>query len=527
MHTDGDADAGRSRTLALGLLLILCLGFGTWKLQMREKISDYTFLIGEGGTPLYRAEQLAKGKVLYRDVACQYGPLPVYLFTGWTMLFGNTPSALGFWSLAWGTAAMALMLRLVGSLLPPWWALIAVLVTSFQNLIHYAGGSEYVGFERVLILGFLLTWRAPAARSPARGVILGLLLGIWQLTKFGGAFVAGSALVAVDVLWLLCARTELSGWSRWLRSCLATLSVFATIQISWVVAVFSLCPKALALDTIWPYYLKETYDALPADSRYPHWSSWKHFLVTQLPLLASLVLACLAVIYHARKLTLERKNLDAASRTSRVWPLLVGGMFYAFAIPAYLGNVWLWYKYQFAIVLAALAFFLSRRRPALLVYLLCFCPGVFIMLKSTFWRTAVPETVVQVSGQMTIDVPRDMSEEFSVLMEKTTAINGTGKFVVLFAGWGGGAFHIAPNSNYSLRSYLVTPLAFREYDRVELREKINTVGAFIVYRYEPDTTPDETIVQTIGPEFWASIQARQRPRVTLAGKYFHIVEFEN
>jgi hypothetical protein len=112
-------------------------------------------------------------------------------------------------------------------------------------------------------------------------------------------------------------------------------------------------------------------------------------------------------------------------------------------------------------------------------------------------------------------------------MERTTAINRKGKFVVLFAGWGGGAFHITPNSNYSLRSYLVTPLAFREYDRLELREKISQVGAFVVYYYEPDMNPDETIAQTIGPEFWASIQAQRHPRVTLAGKYFHIVEFDN
>jgi hypothetical protein len=512
---------GWSEISRFGLLLLVCLAFGAWKLETRERISHYTSLVGEGGNPLYRAEQLARGKLLYRDVACQYGPLPVYLFAGWTVLLGDTPRSLGYWSLAWGTAAMLLMLLLVGRVLPPWWALIVVLVTAFGNLINDPGGIEYVGPERVLILCFLLAWRVPTERTPARGALLGAMLGTWQLVKFGGAFVAGGALVAVDVLWLLCARSNRSGWGCWLRGCLAALVTFAVIELGLVAAVFSLCPPALAMDTLWPYYMQETYSTLPADVRYPHWSDWKHFLVAQLPLLASLCLFGLAVIDLARRLAAGRRAPDSAA-----WPLLVGGLFYAFAMPAYLGNAWLFYKYQFALVLAALA--VVRPRLGLLVYLLCFSPGVFVLLKSSFWRpAAAPEAVVQISDRMTIDVPRDMSEEFSSLLETTAAVNRGGRYAVLFAGWGGGAFHMAPNANYGLRSYLVTPLGFREYDRAELSQKIGDVGAFIVYRYEPDRSPDETIAQTIGPEFWTSIQARQRPRVTLAGRYFHIVEFDN
>jgi hypothetical protein len=511
---------------AFGLLLLICLGFGVWKLESRDKIPDCTWLIGEGSNPLYRAEQLSKGRILYRDVACQYGPLPVYLFTGWTLLFGNTSLAMGSWSLAWGTGAMLLMFGLVRRVLRPWWAFIVVLLACFQNLINDPGGIEYVGCERVLVLSFLLAWQCPSDRTLRGGVLLGLMLGTWQLTKFGGCFAAGGALLGVDVLWLLCMRPGFPAWSRWLWSCLAALLMFVAIQFTMAVVIFSLCPEALAKDTLWPYYLKETYASLPSEYRFPHWVGWKHFVVAQLPLLASLALTGLAVVFCARRLIATRSAPLSVAATSAAWPLLVGGLFYFLAMPAYLGNVWLWYKYQFTLVPAALAFLATCARPARLLYLLLFCPGVLVTLKSNLWQNPVPGTVVRVSDRMTIDVPRDMSEEFAILLEKTATINSTGKFVVFFGGWGGGAFHIEPNSCYDLRSYLVAPLAFRDYDRAELREKLSQIAAFVVYRYEADKAPDETIAQTLGPALWTSIQSERRPRVALAGKYFHIIQFE-
>jgi hypothetical protein len=512
--------------LQFGILLLICIGFGAWRLETAEKVSHYDALIGEGGNPLYRAEQLAKGKVLYRDVACQYGPAPVYLFTAWTMLVGNTPVALVLWSLAWGTAALLLMFRLITKVLSPWGALVFAAVTCGPSLISDPARIEYVGCERVLVLLFLLAWQGPADRTLGWGVLLGLMLGTWQLTKFGGCFAAEGALLVADVLWLLCVRPGLPAWRRWLWSSLAAMLMFVAIQLAMAAVIFSLCPETLAKDTLWPYYLKETYESLPSQYRFPHWAGWKYFVVAQLPLLASLALTGLAVVFCARRLIAARIAPQSVAATSAPWPLFVGGLFYFLAMPAYLGNVWLWYKYQFALVPAALALLATCARPARLLYLLLFCPGVLVTLKSGFWQNTVPETVVRVSDRMTIKVPRDMSQEFAFLLEKTATINQTGKFVVFFGGWGGGAFHIEPNSRYDLRSYLLAPLAFREYDRDELHEKLSQIAAFVVYRYEPDKAPDETIAQTIGPELWTSIQTERRPQVALAGKYFHIIQFE-
>src|SRR5437899_1556824 len=75
--------------------------------------SSEAFLAGELGNQLYRADRLARGQWLYRDLASPYGPLSAYPYMAYTRVFGNTILANHGWHMAWSLISIALAVYLV------------------------------------------------------------------------------------------------------------------------------------------------------------------------------------------------------------------------------------------------------------------------------------------------------------------------------------------------------------------------------------------------------------------------------
>src|SRR6478736_1762112 len=83
-----------------GLLLFLLIAIG-WTCVPFFKpglLNGETFLFHDNSYSLFTAEQLLKGKILFRDVFFQYGALTAYVHAGWAALFGDT--IFSFWHLA-------------------------------------------------------------------------------------------------------------------------------------------------------------------------------------------------------------------------------------------------------------------------------------------------------------------------------------------------------------------------------------------------------------------------------------------
>ena len=81
----------RADALAVSLLLLIALAFGVGRIALQpDMIFTSDYVLGESGNLLYRSARLIGGARLYRDVACQYGPIPVYAHAAFAALSGNT-----------------------------------------------------------------------------------------------------------------------------------------------------------------------------------------------------------------------------------------------------------------------------------------------------------------------------------------------------------------------------------------------------------------------------------------------------
>jgi hypothetical protein len=210
-------------------------------------------------------------------------------------LFGNTPAV--YLSMLAGIGALNIclaymLIRRAGDR----WTAVAISVVMLAVLPipgAIAGAftsSPILVLERTLLLVVALTWRPPAARGFAPSLAVGLALGIWQGVKFGGAVVAGGAVLLLDALYLMSTGFSLARMKAWTRSFALTAIAFVAIEIVWVSHAFLTQPYDVAVDVVWPSYMFHAYWVVTPDIRWPTWGGWR-LMVAQylLPLTAGLL----------------------------------------------------------------------------------------------------------------------------------------------------------------------------------------------------------------------------------------------
>ena len=373
-----ESGVGRRENLVGFLLfLLIAIGWSSAPFFRPSLLGGETFLFHDNGYALFTADQLLAGKILFRDVFYQYGVVTAYVHAGWAALFGNT--ILSYWHLAQlltciGVVQLWVLLR---RKLPVWQASafgVVVLLPYFLvpgGLLETVGA--YAGLERICLLSIALVWRPPCLRTLASALWIGALLGVMQWIKFGGAFVAGASLVAVDMLVLSYAEGETKRWLGWLSLSLVTLLGFLLVEGSLVALLYFLLPSQLASEVLWPSWMMQNYEAY----RYKtvslmHWFNLNYFLGTQLPLVA----AVLAGLAFAGRLLFKRRAVTTGGQSvflHSAGPSLFFAIFFALALLIYLPHMWVTMTYVWMILLPA-AFFL-RKIPRLWLggfLLLCF-----------------------------------------------------------------------------------------------------------------------------------------------------------
>jgi len=433
------------------LSLLLCLvGLGLWGVVSVQPESIYSteWILGENGNQLFRADQLDSGKSLYGDVDCQYGPLPIWLWYGFTLVAGNTITANVLFQ-------CLLTLLLVAGLF--WWAtqntkskshLIVValglgLLTFARTPYLYLLASpnsnfEYLTFERLCLFGLMLLWRPPDQRSKKLGVGLVLLFLVWQCVKVGGAFIGLAAYAAMDVIWLLARqrRDLFQTWLRWWLKLSAGILLVEALRC----AAFVLCfGSAQGWRSAWPLYVAGEYQR----TWLTLWANPRHFVTVILPILA-LLLPLPWLIHRTIK---ERNHPNLAPTADTIlFQAAIGTLFYLLgAVPGvgYFGHEWHFFQYQWTLL--PLALVCLRYRP---------CAGLALLL---LLHAGPLNRIVR---ELRLAVPANQRERLETPIGPIIAPSGDARLATIKAAlaavepasghrsliigtWGGGGWYVA------------------------------------------------------------------------------------
>ncbi|HEY0781099.1 MAG TPA: glycosyltransferase family 39 protein, partial [Thermoanaerobaculia bacterium] len=190
-------------------LAMLLWSAGTWP----DAIVDF-------GRELYVPWQLAQGKVLYRDIAYQNGPLSPYWNRLWFAVLGVSLRTLVVANLAAMAALLVLLDRLLremaGALAATLGGLTFVLLFGFAQLIPIGNYNWLCPYSHEMTHGVLLSlaalyalWRSRASSRPRLWAALaGVALGLAFLTKVEVFVAAFAAVAALLLAGLLAGRDE-------------------------------------------------------------------------------------------------------------------------------------------------------------------------------------------------------------------------------------------------------------------------------------------------------------------------------
>lgn len=281
----------------LGLAFIL--GSSAW-LRTGDPLAD-GFLFQDRAHMLHLADVLASGGRLYRDVFFNYGPIPAYAYYYWTLLAGNSALSYVAWFWASGFCFYLVQLRWVQR---TGWRGILVLLLTIPVVVRFASYTPYLFIEGILASLIALRWRPPGERGTRTSAVVGLLLGLMQLNKFGTAALVGFCWLLLDLSWAWQHGAAGDVRRRWFQELLVQGGAFLLVQLLFAAWLWSMLPGWLALNTFWPTYIVRWYESyLSPEYRYPDWFGWNFFVGEQLALvMLALAGACLVAGWLGRRL---------------------------------------------------------------------------------------------------------------------------------------------------------------------------------------------------------------------------------
>lgn len=461
---------------ALLLVVVVTLALGAARLVLRPDLTHTVGnLTGEVGNQLYRAQALGEGRVLYADVACQYGPLPVYLHAGFCALAGVSIRSTFLFHLACSACVAALSWHVLARRIGPrlahlavWLWVVPATLTPGSAFGGYAE-AEFPSCERLLLLLTICLWQPARQRSRERSLAAGALFSGWQLVKFGGGAAAAAAWVVLDVLvWLGARRSKdapgratILGWA-WM------LVGLALIELAIAGACLAALPRAEVGDVLWPRYMLDGYEV--SAPRWPGWSSPGFFLTAQLPLLVWVAVGGVCLVRWARSSSSGSFDPGAGLALGLLY-LLVGAI-------VHLRHEHLLLMAAWSAALTA-AWSLPRLgRPALICLVVATLAPLAMGLKVTFWNQPAPggELLTLPDGEKIVGVGAESLQlrELARLAEQTRP--GSFGLVVAKGGWGGGGIHYYLDRHYPLRTYALHPALVRPRDLRHLARELPNVA---------------------------------------------------
>lgn len=479
----------RFRLLCLvGLIAFVALGHVLYIRYAGAMVFNLDFVFGENGNQMFRVDQMARGKLLYRDIESQYGPLPIYIWFLFAGVFGNlTQSNVAFHGVLTlalvavmfhgatragatraGCLAAAATLGILCFAQTPYLQQIAVLSSNF----------EYIVIERLLLVCLAFSWQPPSQRRRRDWVVAVAVLGIWQLTKVGGGVMALAAYFFVDVVWLAGTRStaQLQPWLRWW----VTVSCWcAGIEVVRCAAFVGLAGWDLGLRSAWPVHIAREY----VRTWLTIWAGPGHFAVVVVPILMLLMLAGGCVLRVARRDKSE--SLLSDIQFSRG---LVASLFFVLgAVPkvGYFGSEWHFFQYQWALIPLGLVA-VAHYPAALLPVMLAAHIGPLRLTAKNFAAAAIADTDQLKTAIGLIDANKADPRHAVMIHSDLWLQNHPGTRSLIIQGWGATGWYVMhPDAPRPRNPYFSTPYCRTAADNQELAALLPNVDLVIVQWNQP------------------------------------------
>jgi hypothetical protein len=353
------------------------------------------FLFGDESANLLVADALHRGRELYRDIAYPYGPIPILLVAGLTTLFPNVPLTylvlLAILSAISAGMAIALVRRAADARLA-----LAVFVVGLLPTLPLPGATiggyistPYIPLERICLLAAALCWRQPAGRATARGLTIGMILGICQGVRFGSGAVVLAAVAAIDSV--ILSRHPSPGRLRVvLRNLLTLGGGFALAELCWGAWALLAVGGPTGLEFLWPVQLWQTHQSTGMP-RWPTWAGGRMFVAQQL---MPLVAATLGITGFLRWMR-TGKNKPAAMQQDAPFYILFA--FYVMAALLYFRHEHHFRQFAWILVLSAVPLLRRVSRPVLAgLVLVVSLPALWPLVSALTHRPAPDMTEVRV-----------------------------------------------------------------------------------------------------------------------------------
>lgn len=496
---------------------VIALGVSMIALRPDMCLIGHAFLYGEPGLSLYLAEVVLKGEKLYRDLSVPYGPLPIHLHAGLAWFLGNTPSTYLIYCLVLGAlhAALAYILLRMSVRRSTAFVISILLTPVFVGVGKIQGRGPFVfaysPVEACLVVASYIVWQPVPRRSAGRSLLLGLVAGCMQWSKFGTAFFVIASIAAVDALAVLVSRADRRTRLRWCgRLCLVFLGI-AAVESCRVVHALMTLPVPIALEVIWPSYTLAHYQAMPESASLWYWRGWTYFVFQQLPIPVGLVLGFLGLgVASARLLKSANAQESEAVFADRLeeFRILLPAIFYVLGSLLLFGHVHLFEKYAWCLGLAA-AYILDRWPPLVRSgVLLAWTPSLVLVLKLVFLNP-IP------SDQIMVEIPRgdrlymnaQAYEEYQAIgteLERAGLDEPGSPPVPTLPRVSG--LHLLHDVPWGLRSACILPEYLRPIDHDEIAQTL-TESRMIIARSHLES-PRDALAESFTPSLLSIIDER-------------------
>lgn len=471
------------------LALVVALGLLGWFLLHRypARFFGADWLTNEHGNQLYRAQVIGAGGHLYRDVECQYGPLPVYAFAAFAKLAGDTVQAGCAFHLLVSLVAVAAMFRWLARaarsgrellLLAGLVGISSLSLTVFFRsplLLSLGANFEYLSFERLWLIGLAAGWRPPRERGMREALRVGLFFLLWQLTKFGGGAFGVAAFFAVDIAHLLTVgdaadrRAVIRFWVLVPAACVGAEALRAAM-------FYAVLAPDIATRSLWPLWIMGFY---PYD-RLQVWIEERHFLTYIAPIAIPFVAG---VAVSTAFLSIKTRTAMAGRFPATLWfPVLVPLAFYlggSIRKVGYFGREWLFFQYAFALMPAMLS--IAIRAPRVLGIGLAFCAygtSSFMFLRSATWKpTPDPVRFETPVGPVWDSATSDNMRIWQAAQAWTASRPGSR--LVVISGWTGGGWYAAQRTPPPFRNTLFVPGVRTRSDDAQFADRLAGTGLLV------------------------------------------------
>ena len=429
-----------------------------------------SWLVADLGWYLNQLSKLMDGGLLYRDVATPYGPLPYYWQVLWASLFGVSPVVFFAASASVIAAANGVIALLFRKHLKKVSAS-AIILLSAVCLQQYSTGLMLITvpwamLETAVVMGL---WERGPESTLRRNLLIGIVLGLGQLNKFGYFAILAGSIACADLIvshWHQPKQTALRLFQRWL-----TIGAgFFIVEGGWIVVLFGVLDYSIALDCAWPAYQVETYRHAFGEEE-ALWGAFKHvslpYLVGRIvPIVILLLLGGSAYVF-ARKRTTDPGAFRFA----------LGGLSYLVALALFFHDIHalvlhLWMLFGFLIY----AFLVGTDRQRFVSVVIAATMSAALPVR--WYRASVDRTEsLRVTENSTLWVPKDLAQKYQELVQLLEEHVPEGNRVLVYD-WEG----IAVFSGRESVGRHAWPLEgwVREHEKTRLHEDLNTLDFLVL-----------------------------------------------